>query len=478
MNWKNYYKIALIIIFSGLIIVITEFLGSGMFWGIKVAYGYGGGGGGGYYRPPVSAAVPSPTVDNFLAETTESYITISGTKAENTTVYVNGSSFGVVNPTYSTWSKAISLEMGENIINIFAKDSSGTSSETILVVINRLEPVIPTVPTIITGINYSDVFKGSGDTVYYYGIGGKRYVFPNIGTFLSWNADFSNVKQVSDTELSMVGLGSKNVTYKPGVRMLKIQSDPKVYAVASNGVLRWVTTEEIAIALYGENWASFIDDLNVAFWVDYTIGEPITDASQFNPELAANQALEFYTYDVLSPISTPVAPPVEEPLPMSIGCEKDLVFVSLLYYGLNNNEEVLALQKLLQCLNYFPADVEPNGNFGMTTEAAVVKFQNDYGLDPVGYVGPGTREELNKYPSGPCEKTMVFESYLETGTSGEEVLALQKLLQCLEYFSADVVPNGVFGPATEAAVREFQSDNDIEALGVVGPLTRAELNKY
>ena len=55
------------------------------------------------------------------------------------------------------------------------------------------------------------------------------------------------------------------------------------------------------------------------------------------------------------------------------------------------------MQKLLQCLGYFPVDITPNGHFGPVTEGAVMKFQSAFGIAPVGFVGPATREALNRY---------------------------------------------------------------------------------
>ena len=55
---------------------------------------------------------------------------------------------------------------------------------------------------------------------------------------------------VTDAQLAAYAIGG-NVTYRPGTRLVKIQSDPKVYAVDAHGVLRWVKTEAAAIALYG-----------------------------------------------------------------------------------------------------------------------------------------------------------------------------------------------------------------------------------
>jgi murein L,D-transpeptidase YcbB/YkuD len=53
--------------------------------------------------------------------------------------------------------------------------------------------------------------------------------------------------------------------------------------------------------------------------------------------------------------------------------------------------------QLLQCLGYFPTDVDPTGYFGPVTEAAVRGFQSAYGIDPAGYVGHETRALLNAY---------------------------------------------------------------------------------
>ena len=122
--------------------------------------------------------------------------------------------------------------------------------------------------------------KGSLSAVYYVGSDGKRYVFTNDKAYFTWYTDFSTVQKISDTDLAAITIGG-NVTYKPGVKMIKIQSDPKVYAVAHGGVLRWVSTEAAAVALYGSNWNTKIDDISDAFFTNYTVGTPISSASDF-----------------------------------------------------------------------------------------------------------------------------------------------------------------------------------------------------
>ncbi|HJV33294.1 MAG TPA: YHYH protein [Patescibacteria group bacterium] len=128
----------------------------------------------------------------------------------------------------------------------------------------------------------NSLVKASGASVYYYGSDGKRYVFPNEKTYLTWYADFSTVRTVSDAELASMPIGG-NVTYRPGVRMIKVTTDPKVYAVDAGGKLRAIPSESVAAALYGSDWNKKIDDVPDAFFVNYTLGLPLSSASDFAP---------------------------------------------------------------------------------------------------------------------------------------------------------------------------------------------------
>lgn len=120
-----------------------------------------------------------------------------------------------------------------------------------------------------------DLIKMPGNPAVYYYKGGKRYVFPNEKTYKTWYKDFSSVKTISQDELQSYPLGG-NVTYRPGTRLVKITTDPKVYAVEPGGVLRHISSESIAVALYGANWNKMIDDVPDPFFVNYTTGSPIT----------------------------------------------------------------------------------------------------------------------------------------------------------------------------------------------------------
>lgn len=132
-----------------------------------------------------------------------------------------------------------------------------------------------------------DIESGSlirGETfaaVYYMGADGFRYVFPNSNTYFTWYDDFDEVKFISDSDLATIQIGG-NVTYKPGSYMVKIQSDPKTYAVDEGGVLRHVGSEELATALYGPSWNTMIHDISDGFFTNYSIGDAIEDASDYN----------------------------------------------------------------------------------------------------------------------------------------------------------------------------------------------------
>lgn len=122
-----------------------------------------------------------------------------------------------------------------------------------------------------------DLIKMDGlSSVYYLGNDGKRYVFPNEATYFSWYADFSGVVTIPASELQSYPLGG-NVTMRPGTKLVKITTDPSVYAVEPNGVLRKIQNESQAAALYGTNWNKRIVDLADAFFTNYTIGSPLAD---------------------------------------------------------------------------------------------------------------------------------------------------------------------------------------------------------
>jgi hypothetical protein len=143
-----------------------------------------------------------------------------------------------------------------------------------------------------------DVIKGTTlSTVYYYGSDGSRYAFPNEKTYFTWYSDFSDVKTISDSALANIALAG-NVVYRPGTRWVKIQSDPKTYAVSPEGQIRWIESEEVASGLAGSDWNTMIDDVPDTFFVDYTVGASLTDAGDaFNGALVDMDGTTYLVWD-------------------------------------------------------------------------------------------------------------------------------------------------------------------------------------
>jgi hypothetical protein len=162
-----------------------------------------------------------------------------------------------------------------------------------------------------------DLVKGSLSSVYYLGQDGKRYVFPNEKVYKTWYADFSSVKTISDSELASYLIGG-NVTYRPGTRMIKIDSVPNVYAVARGGQLRWAETEAIATSLYGTNWAKQIDDIAPSSFTDYRSGTNISSLGMYSSD--TERALALTIQDELNAkleLANPTTPTTTTPVPTS-----------------------------------------------------------------------------------------------------------------------------------------------------------------
>jgi peptidoglycan hydrolase-like protein with peptidoglycan-binding domain len=118
----------------------------------------------------------------------------------------------------------------------------------------------------------------------------------------------------------------------------------------------------------------------------------------------------------------------------------------------NRGVDVLAIQYLLRHQGY---GIAADGVFGSGTVAAVKSFQSSKGLASDGIVGPNTWGALT--------------ITLRNGSSGEAVKALQTQLN--QKNSAGLVVDGLFGSATESAVRAFQQHAGITVDGVVGSVT-------
>ena len=95
-------------------------------------------------------------------------------------------------------------------------------------------------------------------------------------------------------------------------------------------------------------------------------------------------------------------------------------------------------------------------------------------VDPV--VKPTIPTNLTTEKEEKVSYTFKFTTSLEIGSKGNEVKELQKILVKKGYLK--VTPNGVFGPATKAALIKFQKAKKITpASGIFGPKTKLIINK-
>ncbi|MFA6603922.1 MAG: hypothetical protein WCT10_03735 [Patescibacteria group bacterium] len=109
---------------------------------------------------------------------------------------------------------------------------------------------------------------------------GKRYLFPSQGQFFGWYADFASVRVVSSQSLSGIQIGGKAL-YRPGYRLVRAVNSPRVYAVGDNGVLHWVQSEDVLIALFGREWYHQMDLMSDVDLADYIQGSAISDLSKY-----------------------------------------------------------------------------------------------------------------------------------------------------------------------------------------------------
>lgn len=141
--------------------------------------------------------------------------------------------------------------------------ASSVVATTVLSLVVAVAPVKAAVATA------GDLIKMSGNSsVYYLGADSKRYVFPNETTYKSWYQDFSLVKVIPQSELESYGIGG-NVTIRPGTKLVKITTNPKVYAVEPGGSLKAIADEATAKTLYGADWAKRVVDVPDAFFINY-----------------------------------------------------------------------------------------------------------------------------------------------------------------------------------------------------------------
>ena len=142
-----------------------------------------------------------------------------------------------------------------------------------------------------------------------------------------------------------------------------------------------------------------------------------------------------------------------------------------------------------------PAITDQAGVFGESTRAAVAKFQSIFNLSPDGIVGKSTWNKLSYLYASVTRLaeldsegtslgigTVPPSSVLRLGSSGQDVITLQYLLNVAAEFNATIpapAQDGNFGSGTQQSVMAFQRAAGLTPDGIVGPRTwQALYNTY
>lgn len=161
---------------------------------------------------------------------------------------------------------------------------------------------------------------------------------------------------------------------------------------------------------------------------------------------------EHNDFETPEPYSFEIATPVPEETPAPLPTPSAGIEVSL-YLQLQQGDDypsVETLQTRLMQLGYLDSD-EPTTVYGAATANAVSLFQRTLSYDMNGVADIELQENLFSDDATPYE--------VKLGDSGADVESMQSRLYELGYYEGKV--NGYFGVATEQALMDFQTKNQI-----------------
>ena len=153
----------------------------------------------------------------------------------------------------------------------------------------------------------------------------------------------------------------------------------------------------------------------------------------------------------------------------------------------DSGKAVEQMQNLLTIIAYFDNSIPlpaMNGVFDARTKNSLMAFQTQYGLEPTGVLN---RQSANMLLSvyrdtramatenGKSVSRLIYPGRaILRGRTGADVEDLQSLINraaAQNAFIPQVAEDGIFGEATENAVKAVQAHEGLDVNGIVGPLT-------
>jgi peptidoglycan hydrolase-like protein with peptidoglycan-binding domain len=136
----------------------------------------------------------------------------------------------------------------------------------------------------------------------------------------------------------------------------------------------------------------------------------------------------------------------------------------------------IMMQVVLKSYGYYEGNID--GLFGNISKKALINFQSSNNIVPDGIIGLETCNLL-------LNKNQIVKNTISTVKNvnlnnseqnySQEIYDAQKVLKELGLYTSDL--DGLNGPGTKRALRNFQSKSGLNADGVLGPLTKSALDK-
>jgi hypothetical protein len=182
------------------------------------------------------------------------------------------------------------------------KDASGNESAIVGDDIVYSVTTPPAAPSSFVGAD-------GGSTIYAVDPSGYYHAFPDLQTYLTYADSCGSVSYILPSTLDAAPKGLAMMP-SPGTTLVKFLDDPKVYDIEADPadafkvILRWISSEEVASASFGSNWADYVIEISPvegAFSFGEPLNAPLTGASSDLRSRAALNGQVTYNIYIVNP---------------------------------------------------------------------------------------------------------------------------------------------------------------------------------